>query len=128
VRGPITCAKSALQQSDPFGVCYGTSASRDTFRPNMWGGEAALGAWSPGRRVGLFVGGGLTWLRPRFQVGFTDGNGTVDTTRVEVNLTRGSVFGGATLRATSRLDLSAQVHSVPADVTTWRLAADWRLR
>jgi hypothetical protein len=38
------------------------------------------------------------------------------------------VFGGATLRATSRLDISTQVHTVPGEVTTFRLAADWRLR
>ena len=128
VRGPITCARESLQQSDVGQPCYGDSPSDDAFHPTMYGGEAALGAWSAGRRLGVFVGGGATWLRPRFQVGFTSLNGAIDTTTVLVNLRRGSAFGGMTWRATPRLDASAQMHVVPGDAVTWHLAGSWRLR
>ena len=57
-------------------------------------------------RIALYGGGGVTWLRPRFQVGFTDANGITDATRVEVNLVRGAVFAGLTARLTRAFDVS----------------------
>lgn len=128
VGGAITCSASALQSADPSAPCYGTRPSRDTFRPGMMGGDGALGMATRGGRLALYAGGGVTWLRPRFQVGFTDAFGTVDTTRVEVNLVRGSVFGGITARVTRALAISSQLYSVPADVTTLRVAVQYRLR
>jgi hypothetical protein len=128
VRGAITCSASALQSADPTAPCYGTRPSRDTFRPGMVGGDGALGIAGRGGRLALYAGGGVTWLRPRFQVGFTDAVGTLDTTRVEVKLVRGSVFGGITARVTRALAISSEVYSVPADATTLRVAAQYRLR
>lgn len=128
VKGPITCPKDELQQSDPVGHCYGTEPSRDTFNPNMAGLEGIVAAHRGGGRLGVYAGGGVTRLEPRFQVGFRDGNGVLDETRIRVSLTRGSLFGGATFRAAAAVDLSAQVYSVPADATTWRFAASYRLR
>jgi len=128
VRGPITCPRVGLQTTDPTAPCYGTSPSRDTFHPYMVGAEGVLGLTPRGGRWSVYAGGGVTLLRPRFQVGFTDGSGIVDTTRVFVNLTRGSVFGGLTAYLTSRFEVSAQVYSVPTDVTTVRFAAGYVLR
>lgn len=128
VRGPITCPASSLQQDDPSGPCYGRTPSRDTFRPNMVGADISLTSWSPGRRVGVYAGSGVTWLRPRFQVGFADDNGFVDRTRVEVNLTRAAIFGGTTLRVSDRVAIGGEVYAVPADATTVRLTAAYRLR
>lgn len=128
VRGPITCPESALQLADSTAPCWGSVRSSDTFRPVMAGGEGAVGITSPGGRWAFYAGAGVTWLRPRFQVGFTNADGVRDATRVEVNLTRATVFGGASVRLVPRLDVAAQVYAVPADVTTFRLSAGYRLR
>lgn len=128
VKGPITCPRDGLQQTDPVGRCYGTAPSHDTFHPDMAGLEGIAGARRGGGRLGVYAGGGVTRLEPRFQVGFRDGNGALDQTRIRVSLTRGSLFGGATYRLGGGVDLSAQLYSVPADATTWRFAAAYRLR
>jgi hypothetical protein len=76
----------------------------------------------------LRVAGGVTWLRPRFRVGFTDATSYVDSTDVEARLVRGSAFGGVSVRASEALELSGQVYSVPQDVTTVRATVSYRLR
>ena len=128
VRGSITCPASALQARDATAPCYGTRPSRDTFYPSMFGAEGALATHERSGRFALFAGGGITWLRPRFRVGFTDGSGNVDTTEVLADLRRGAAFGGITLRATGLLQISAEAYSVPQDVTTLRVAATYRVR
>ena len=128
VRGAITCPRSALQTTDAAGACYGTQPSRDNFYPGMFGSEGALGLRALGGRVALYAGGGVTWLRPRFRVGFTDATGYVDSTEVEARLVRGSAFGGVSVRASNALELSGQVYSVPEDVTTVRVTVAYGLR
>ena len=128
VRGPITCPRSALQTTDAAGACYGTQPSRDNFYPGMFGGEGSLGVRERSGRVALYAGGGLTWLRPRFRVGFTDAAGYVDPTEVDARLVRGSAFGGVSVRASETLEFSGQVYSVPEDVTTVRATVAYRLR
>jgi hypothetical protein len=127
VRGPITCAQGSLQQTDPEAGCYGTTPSYDTFNPTMFGLEGVYGVTSRGGRFDFFAGSGVTWLRPRFDVGFTSLDGITDRTRVEVNLTRVSVLGGATLHLPASFALTGEVYSVPKDVTTWRVGASYRL-
>ncbi|MEO8880852.1 MAG: hypothetical protein ABI446_10685 [Gemmatimonadaceae bacterium] len=127
VRGPITCPRSALQQSEPDSACYGNNPSDDKFTPTMAGLEAVYGVKSRGERFALFAGTGVAWLRPRFEVGFTSLDGLTDNTQVEVNLKRWSVLGGATLRLPANFALTTEVYSVPKDVTTWRFAASYRL-
>ena len=127
VRGPITCARSALQQSEPDSACYGNNPSNDTFSPAMFGLEGVYGVKSRGGRFEFFAGSGVSWLRPRFDVGFTSLGGVTDNTRVEVNLRRWSLLGGATLNLPARFAVTTEVYSVPKDVTTWRLAASYRL-
>jgi hypothetical protein len=128
VRGPVTCPAKGLQTTDPTAPCYGTQPSNDTFHANMYGGEGALGLATRDGRWSAYAGGGVTWLQPRFTVGFTSGTGTVDHTRVIVDLVRGSVFGGVTAYVTRTLALSAQLYSVPADATTWRFGVGYRIR
>jgi len=127
VNGPITCAQSSLQQTDPEGACYGDRPSDDEFKPNMFGVEGVYGVTSRGGRFDFFAGSGVTWLRPRFEVGFTNLDGVVDNTQVEVNLQRWSLLGGATLHLPASFAITTEVYSVPKDVTTWRLAASYRL-
>ena len=128
VRGAITCAREALQTTDADAPCYGTHPSRDTFRPDMYGAEAAVGVLVAHARMTVFGGAGVSWLRPQFRVGFTDHRGATDTTRVLARLTRLTVVGGATAQVTGAFDISVQVFSTPADVTTWKLGAGYRLR
>jgi hypothetical protein len=123
VKGPITCPRSSLQQSAPSSPCYGTSPSEDTFHPDMLGGEIAAG-FAPGSGgVSFYAGAGANRIDPHFQVGFTDLNGNVDATQVELErpLIRGSVFGGVTAVLRRTLDVGAQVYSVPSDATLFRL-------
>ena len=130
VKGPITCPRSSLQQSAPLSPCYGTSPSQDTFHPDMFGGEVAAG-FAPGSGgVSFYAGAGANRIDPHFQVGFTDLNGNVDATQVELErpLTRGSVFGGVTAVLRRTLDIGAQIYSVPSDVTLFRLNGGIRFR
>lgn len=128
VQGAITCPRGGLQQTDAAAPCYGTQPSTDTFRPVMVGAEGALSWWSRSGAVGAYAGAGVNWLRPRFQVGFVTSTGAVDSTRVEVDLTRAMVFVGGTARIAQRFDLSAQLYSVPRDLTTVRLGGGFWLR
>ncbi|MDQ2930402.1 MAG: hypothetical protein M3Y05_06225, partial [Gemmatimonadota bacterium] len=127
VRGPITCARSALQESEPDSACYGNDPSDDRFAPTMFGLEGVYGVKSRGGRFELFAGTGVSWLRPRFEVGFTNLDGITDHTQVDVDLRRWSVLGGATLHLPASFALTTEVYSVPKDVTTWRFAASYRL-
>ena len=126
VRGAITCARDRLQLTDAGAPCYGTGPSRDTFHPDMYGGEALAEFPLARDRVRLYGGVGLSQLRPGFQVGFTDAGGVHDATEIRANLTRGTVLGGITARLTSVADLTAQLYAVPADVMTWRIGAGYR--
>src|SRR5437868_288208 len=130
VKGAITCPRSQLQQTSPSSPCYGTSPSKDTFHPDMFGGEIAAG-FAPGDRGLSFYGGfGANRIDPHFQVGFTDANGNVDETQVQLQnpVTRATVFGGITEVFRQIFDFGAQVYSVPADATLVRLMAGIRIR
>lgn len=127
VRGPITCPAARLQTTDANAPCWGSRASRDTFRPNASGVEAALAANGSGR-FAAYAGGGVSWLRPRFVTGFTFADGTLDRTAIEVNVARATAFAGATARLRGAFALSLQLYAVPADVTTLRAAVEYRMR
>ena len=130
VKGAITCPRSQLQQTSPSSPCYGTNPSKDTFHPDMFGGEVAAG-FAPGNGGLSFYGGaGANRIDPHFQVGFTDANGNVDMTKVELQkpLIRVTVFGGVTAVVRQIFDVGAQVYSVPEDVTLFRIMGGVRVR
>jgi len=130
VKGAITCPKSQLQQTSPSSPCFGTSPSKDTFHPDMFGGDFAAG-FAPGDGPFSFYGGvGANRIDPHFQVGFTSTGGGVDNTQVELEspLVRAAVFGGVTGVFRRIFDLGAQVYSVPADATLFRLMGGIRIR
>jgi len=60
VKGAITCPRSSLQQSSPTSPCYGTSPSKDTFHPNMFGGEITAGLAPGSGGISFYAGAGLT--------------------------------------------------------------------
>jgi len=130
VKGAITCPESQLQQTSPSEPCFGTTPSKDTFHPDMFGAELAAG-FAPGDGGLSFYGGlGANRIDPHFQVGFTNGNGAVDQTQVQLDepVTRGALFGGFTAVFKRILDVGAQVYSVPADATLFRLFGGIRIR
>ena len=89
----------------------------------MFGGEIAAG-FAPGSGgISFYAGAGANRIDPHFQVGFTDLNGNVDATQVQLEnpLTRASVFGGVTAVLRRILDVGAQIYSVPSDATLFRL-------
>ena len=130
VKGAITCPKSSLQQSDPAAPCYGTAPSKDTFHPDMFGGEAALGFASGGGTISWYGGAGANRIDPHFQVGFTSLDGNVDRTEVVLRdpVVRATVFGGVTAVLRNIFDVGAQVYSVPSDATLFRLMGGLRIR
>jgi len=130
VKGAITCPRSQLQQTDPLSPCYGSSPSKDTFHPDMFGGDIAAG-FAPGvRGISFYGGAGVNRIDPHFQVGFTDANGGVDRTQVELEkpLNRAAIFGGVTAVLRQILDIGAQVYSVPEDATLFRIMGGIRIR
>ena len=121
VRGSITCPDESLQQSDPTAACYGSEASWDTYEPNMFGGEVTLARESAGQRWGAYGTGGVTLLRPRFQVGFQYLGGIYDDTKIVVDMTRFAIGGGAWYRVGSAAAITGELYSVPTDATTFRI-------
>ena len=126
IHGPITCPQASLQLDAPAAPCYGTAPSRDSYDPKSLGVEMAAGTQFG--RFELFAGGGANRLDPRFRTGFTDALGNVDHTTVDVALVRGVAYGGATLHLRHNLAISGQLYVVPADVSTVRLGAAYRVR
>jgi len=96
----------------------------------MFGGEIAAGFAPADRGISFYGGAGANRIDPHFQVGFTDGNGNVDATQVELDkpLVRPVIFGGITSVFRRVLDLGAQVYSVPADATLFRIMGGIRVR
>ncbi len=126
VRAPVTCDDEDL--ADVSSECFQGTKSDDHYHPNIFGVEGIL-AWSlGGGRVRPFLGGGANVIHPRFQVDFTNRFGDVDSTKVEVDMTRGALFAGATWAAAARLGLSGEIYAVPGDAVTGRVALSYLLR
>jgi hypothetical protein len=142
IKGPITCPRSALQLADSSQPCYGTQPSDDVFNPNMFGLEGAIGASLLQGHLSAYVGGGVSWLEPTFDVRFNEGSygdsyaGTSEygppgyvtpyLPHLVVDLTRGTIFGGLVWHILRAVDVNAQLYSVPKDVTTFRFGAGYR--
>jgi hypothetical protein len=119
IRAPVTCDRVAL--GDPTSECFRGTLSDDRYAPNIVGVDLSLGWTMAGGRLRPYLGSGYNRLRPRFQVNFTNQFGGVDSTRVEVNLDRAAVFGGAAWQLSDRLAIVGELYVVPADATTGRL-------
>ena len=128
VRGAITCPKKALQTRDPDLACYGTDESHDTYKPNMFGGEVGLAREASSGRWGGYAMSGLTWLRPRFQVGFQYKDAAFDDTKILVNMTRFAAGAGAWYRIGASTAVTGELYSVPSDATTFRLGGAYTFR
>jgi len=119
VRAPITCGEEALE--DPNSECFGGTRSDDRLQPNIAGIDIALGGSLAEGRLRPYGGVGYNRLKPRFQVNFTNSVGELDDRRVEVDLNRFVMFGGATWQATERLGVTGELYAAPADAITGRI-------
>ena len=124
IQGAITCSRGALRPNDPADPCFGTQPSEDTFHPNMAAIEGVLGRRFA-RRGELYLGAGNSWLFPRFQVGFRDGFGGLEDTRLIVNLSRVNAFGGGAIRVAERWLVTGQVYTAFSDATVARVGVAW---
>ncbi|MGH7592975.1 MAG: hypothetical protein ACRELE_03870 [Gemmatimonadales bacterium] len=116
LRAPITCDDAALR--DVSSDCFGGTRSDDRWQPGVFGAEAVIGG---GRgRIRPHLGIGYNWLRPRFEVNFTNAADSTDHRRIQVNLQRVAVFAGVTTRI-GWGSVTAEAYSTPADAVTARL-------
>ncbi len=123
IRAPITCDEDALR--DEASECFQGARSDDRYHPNIFGVEGAV-SWSLGNgRLRPFLGGGLNLLHPRFQVNFTNQFGQTDNRKVEVDLTRGALFGGATWVPSAGVGLSGEIYSSPGENLTGRVTVSY---
>jgi hypothetical protein len=119
IRAPITCDDDAL--ADPTSECFQGTQSDDKFSPNIFGADVAVSAPVAEGRLRPYLGAGYNRLEPRFQVNFTNSVGSVDSTKVIVNLDRLAVFAGATWVLSYRFTMTGEVYAMPADAVTARL-------
>jgi hypothetical protein len=125
VKAPITCDDAALQ--DASSPCYQGTRSNDSFRPNVFGVNLAVG-WTLGRGLRSYLGTGYTHLAPRFRVNFTNQFGVLDRRRVVVDLDRGVLFAGVSWTPNRLLELSSELYSAPTDAVTLRVMGRVRVR
>lgn len=121
VRAPFTCPKEATQ--DPANVdCFGGGESDDRYSPNIFGVELGFGWALAQGRLRPYLGTGYNILHPRFQVNrVVDAIGTEDHQKVEVNLSRWTLFGGITWQPSMAFQLSTEAYSAPSDLITARV-------
>jgi hypothetical protein len=119
VRAPITCDDQALE--DPASECFGGTRSDDRLSPNIIGIDLAVGGPLAEGRLRPYGGVGYNRLQPRFQVDYTNQYGDLDDRRVEVDLDRFVMFGGATWQTTERLSVTGELYAAPADAITGRV-------
>lgn len=119
VRAPVTCDEKALE--DPASECFRGIRSDDRLRPNIMGIDLAFGGPLLEGRLRPYGGVGYNRLQPRFQVNFTDQFGQLDDRRIEVDLDRLVLFGGATWQATERVGITTELYGAPADAMTARV-------
>ena len=119
IHAPITCDDKALEE--PASECFGGTRSDDRLEPNIMGIDFAVGGPVAGGRLRPYGGVGYNRLRPRFQVHFINQFGELDDRRVEVNLNRFALFGGATWQATGRVGITGELYAAPADAVTGRV-------
>ncbi len=113
IRAPITCDENAIR--DPTSECstFGT-ISDDKYRPTTLGADMSIGWALGGGRFRPYVGGGYNLLRPRFEA-FHTGQ------KVETNLGRPVLFGGATWSPHPLLNVTGEIYSAPKDAVTGRV-------
>jgi len=120
---PITCSEDAVD--DPANACHNGEVSDDKYKPNIYGGELAIGKDFSGGRLRPYAGSGYNLLRPRFEQDGRDSTGQKLDQKVEVNTGQWIVFGGLTWAIATTFYVSGEAYSAPTDAFTWRARATY---
>lgn len=120
LNAPITCDEDALDDSGS--ECFRGTLSDDRWNPGVRGIEAVVGV---GSRIRPYAGIGYSWLRPRFQVDFTNAVGDRDQRRVEVDLERVALMAGVTAPMAG-VEVTAEGYATVGDAVTARLVVRYR--
>ncbi|HWA40040.1 MAG TPA: hypothetical protein VG712_00415 [Gemmatimonadales bacterium] len=121
IRAPITCTEAQIAV-DPLSpgaseCAGGAHPSNDHYKPNSFGADMTYGWPVAEGRLRPFLGAGVNFLRPRFQVDFTDQFDVKQDQKVEGDFTRYVAFAGATWIPASRLSFTGEIYADPG--TTW---------
>jgi len=131
IRAPITCTEEqiAVDPSDPNATecAGGDEPSSDHYKPNSFSLDLSYARDLWQGRVRPYVGGGVNFLRPRFQVDFVDQFDVLQDQKVEGNFTRPAFFGGATFRLGSGFGLTGEYYTDPGTAWTARFSAAYLL-
>ena len=132
IRAPITCTKAQIAETPgapgASECAGGADPSNDHYKPNAFGLDLAYG-WPVARgKLRPYVGAGLNFLRPRFQVDFVNFLGQPRNQKVEGNYRRGVLFGGATWIPTPRLGLTGELYADPGTALTARVGLGYGLK
>lgn len=127
IKGAFTCSPASI--TDPTdAACFGGQVSADKFKPTMFGGDISLARAFANRHLIPYLGIGVSFLHPRFEVNHTDSGGITDNTKIKVNLTRFTAHGGLTWLPSNRLLVSAEAYSAPSDGVTGKFMLSWVFR
>lgn len=118
ITAPFTCPDEALE--DPVSECFDGTRSADKYSPNIFGVELGLGFPMAQGKFRPYFGTGYNILHPRFQVHFRNAIGDLDKRKVDVNLSRIALFGGATYAPSRDVMISGEAYSTPSDQVTAR--------
>jgi len=131
IRAPITCTEEQIAE-DPSApgaseCAGGAEPSNDHYKPNSFSLDLAYGRDFLGGKLRPYVGGGVNFLRPRFQVEFVDQFDVLQDQKVEGNFTRPAVFGGASLRFGGGFAFTGEYYTDPGTAWTARVSAAYLL-
>jgi hypothetical protein len=91
----------------------------------MFGADISLAQAIANHHLVPYVGIGVSFLRPRFEVNATYADGTTDHTKIKVNLTRFTAHGGISWLPSPQFVFSAEAYSAPSDAVTGRVMLSW---
>lgn len=120
IRAPITCDTDAL--ADPASECFEGTRSDDRYHPNIFGLDATIGVPVASGRLRPYAGVGYNILHPRFQVNFTNSQGSTDNRKIEVDLARLVTYAGASWLLHPAWEVSAELYVSPSDALSGRMA------
>ncbi len=132
IRAPITCTEEqiAVDPGDPEATecAGGAEPSSDHYKPNSFSVDLTYGWSFAGGSFQPYIGGGANFLRPRFQVDFVDQFSVRQGQKVETNMTRPAIFGGATWAPGSRVGLTGEYYTDPGTAWTARFSFSYMLK
>jgi hypothetical protein len=133
VKGPITCNDELQERGGGDAVyftyvCHGTE-SEDSFEPSALSGELIASRTIRRGTIAPYAGFGVRLERDRFDVGvrFPDGSTDPNHSILELDLTRGYGFLGATWAGPRRSAVSAELFYAPGSLVTGRVQASLQL-